>query len=287
MSADYFFRMGKTHTICQDYAIAGSRTYKMDDEVGTFQYAILSDGCSGKPDPNDPGSPYTDFGARFLTRAAQKNLKEVPWLSTLPADRILAEAESMARAASLPQCALDATLLVAVAAEKYARTFQFGDGVVVSRERGTGKLEYKTRKFGDNMPYYLSYTSSFARQCDYKDKAKTVTTIRGFTDENGIWSRRETTTGLEDLKKDAGESIYSREDTDLILLLSDGAESFFDAAGNEVPLETVLTELMNFKNYSNAFVKCRCDWFFKTTCENNGWVHKDDFSMAGIFWEAP
>jgi len=63
MSADYFFRMGKTHTICQDYAIAGSREYKIDAEMGAFQYAILSDGCSGIPNLKAPGSPYTDFGA--------------------------------------------------------------------------------------------------------------------------------------------------------------------------------------------------------------------------------
>lgn len=56
LTPDAFFTIGKTHTVCQDYAHAGFIP-------GTDQaYAIVSDGCSGSPD--------TDFGSRFMVTAA-------------------------------------------------------------------------------------------------------------------------------------------------------------------------------------------------------------------------
>ena len=54
---DSIFKIGKTHTVCQDYAI-----HKQSENVSFKQENIiaLSDGCSGAPD--------TDFGSRFLVK---------------------------------------------------------------------------------------------------------------------------------------------------------------------------------------------------------------------------
>ncbi|MBC8139363.1 MAG: protein phosphatase 2C domain-containing protein, partial [Fibrella sp.] len=53
--SDAAFAIGKTHKVCQDYALTG-------DAHATIPTVWLSDGCSS--------SPHTDIGARLLTHVA-------------------------------------------------------------------------------------------------------------------------------------------------------------------------------------------------------------------------
>ena len=59
MTADAYFAIGRTHDVCQDYALAS------DDVPKTW--ALVSDGCSS--------SPASDIGARLLGRAAAHALE--------------------------------------------------------------------------------------------------------------------------------------------------------------------------------------------------------------------
>ena len=101
MNADHHFWMGKTHNVCEDYAMSGTS--------GGVSYAIVSDGCSSSPD--------TDFGARILARAALKHIYQA-WSLEKYSDSVINTARSGALSLGLPQRALDATLLVAVEWEK-------------------------------------------------------------------------------------------------------------------------------------------------------------------------
>jgi len=254
MTADYIFRMGKTHTICQDYALAG-RTSKC-------QYAILSDGCSGIPNPNQPGSPYTDLGARFLTLSAKKYIDELAD-GFFRKESIITEAAAMARQASLPSDALDATLLaVAIADEsRYGHVFYHGDGVLAFREKN-GDLRYITWKFGNNMPYYLSCTRSFEREQRYLDEAKTVEVTTGNRTQ-GIWTRYQTEKPIETQQH---QIPFDSQRDDIVLLLSDGADSFVNSSGDSLALETVLDEMFAIKSYPGQFIQRRVGRFLSKFC---------------------
>ncbi|MBM3457554.1 MAG: protein phosphatase 2C domain-containing protein, partial [Armatimonadetes bacterium] len=107
MHADAAFRMGCTHSVCQDYAVALRATAAGGPAI------LLADGCSSSPD--------TDVGARLLARATARVLESVATLAprTLPeAQRSGVERAHRAAAdLGLPAGALDATLLVLAAGD--------------------------------------------------------------------------------------------------------------------------------------------------------------------------
>ena len=55
MKIDSAFQIGKTHDICEDFALTGTKN-------SIVPYTIVSDGCSS--------SPLTDVGSRILSFAA-------------------------------------------------------------------------------------------------------------------------------------------------------------------------------------------------------------------------
>ena len=58
MQVDTFSKIGKTHKICEDYILSGTKP---------FPYIIISDGCSS--------SEGTDMGARLLCFLAQQYIR--------------------------------------------------------------------------------------------------------------------------------------------------------------------------------------------------------------------
>jgi hypothetical protein len=272
MSADAYVRMGSTHAICQDYAVAGSREGR--------PFAILSDGCSGTTDKSDPGSPHTDFGARFLVRSA---LRKLPHLFNGDFDSggIVAEAMGMARQAELGRGALDATLLAAVQTPTGGQTFQTGDGVVAARHRD-GSISYCTTSFGENAPYYLSYLLDHNLHRIFHDVAKTATTVRNTFMPGVGWDTPSTYVRELGEYRICQRGYFPATEHDVVLIMSDGAESFFDKAGEVVPLESVLEQVFAIKNVAGEFLTRRCNVFLHKFCAENGWRHADDFSVAGI-----
>lgn len=289
MGADYFFRMGSTHSICQDYALAG--------EADGIHYALLSDGCSGVPIPGQPGSPYTDWGARFLVRAARARLPEIV-REAFPSEAIIHYGASLARAAELPSVCLDATLLVAVTAPNGdVVAYQTGDGVIAARRRD-GSIQYETQKFGNGMPFYLSYTLSPDHLNAYLDPrarggrdlgdAGTVQAIdnqwhpRAERPPATEWAQHALT--RQDLVQ---RVVFPKDEFDVVLLLSDGVESFQTRDQSTVALETVLEELFDFKGFVGQFLVRRCTRFLEKFCVDKGWRHADDFSAAAIYLGTP
>lgn len=279
VETDYYVRMGKTHTICQDYAVAGLS--------GGRPYALLSDGCSGSPVKGDPGSPHTDFGSRFLVRSASYHLGDL-YDGIFPQDKIAIEAYGMVRQTGLPKASLDATLIALVQTGRYFRTYQTGDGVIAARLRD-GKLKYHTIKFGENMPYYLGYTLDEWRRQVFLETAKTATvTTNTFEPGVGWGTPIERVEDLNDQFRLCQTRLFDTVEVEAVLILSDGAESFMKKGTTEdVPLEQVVEQVCAFKNYQGEFVSRRLNAFLDRHCVQEGWVHNDDFSCAGIYVPEP
>ena len=139
-----YFALGKTHTVCQDYA------NNFTSEHGAMILAV-SDGCSSSPD--------TDFGARFIVQAAMTEPNMNP-------KEIVAVANKASNFLCLPASCLDATLLVARALPEgrtpehpygvAVETTIWGDGVLFVRFKD-GKTQLIDVEFEQNTPAYLSY----------------------------------------------------------------------------------------------------------------------------------
>jgi hypothetical protein len=273
MGADYYFRMGSTHSICQDYALAG--------ESNGVAYAILSDGCSGISKPEQPGSPYTDIGARFLVLSSLRNLADIAE-GRHPLTKIMVDADAMRRQASLPSDSLDATLLMAAEKNGIISLAMTGDGVFVTRNR-SGVLEYTRREFENGMPAYLNYQIKTSAQEDYLSKATTYTEYYGTKTESGY---QEADNLLENSSVHSSycRLTFFRKETDLILLFSDGIQSFVDSNTNHpIPVGDVLDVILDLPRMSGQFLTRSCNYFLKKHCVEKGWVHHDDFSCAGIY----
>jgi hypothetical protein len=264
MGADFFFRMGSTHTVCQDYAASG--------ESNGLLYAALSDGCSSSPD--------TDFGARFMVQAFRNF---VDWDRS--AHSIASAAARMAVAAELPERCLDATLLTVTMGVLHAEIWRAGDGLIAWRKRD-GTWFFNQISFGSNAPRYLSYQLSLELERQHREMSPTVTVTTGLLVTGGKWELSTTTSPIAGVPPIECQYI-SRNDCDLAIVFSDGVESFLDATGTPVPVTDILDELLAFKGIQGQFVARRCGRFLKL-CAERGWTHSDDLSVAGIYLgEAP
>lgn len=273
MSADSFFRMGHTHSICQDYCVAGVT------EEGV-SYALLSDGCSDAGGLKSPGAPFTDFGSRFVVRAAHQRVRYISE-GAVPLTEIATEAAAMARVARLPDLALNATLLGAIKApdSDNVLTWMAGDGLILTRLHG-GEVCYTALEYEANMPYYPSYLVDPDKDSQwrkYSGKAVARTGIRNaVTKEWQVYTQ-------ETVPVPGWLQSFSAKDIDLILLFSDGVTSFYNDA--PVDLHAALDQILDFKGgYVGQFLSRRCNSFLTRFCVANNWKHMDDLAVAGLYF---
>lgn len=268
---DSHFNIGSSHIRCEDYA----HSVELPDKVF---FAGLADGCSSSVD--------TDVGARLVVldaiRAAKKGAPYHTKISTVTRDIV--------RGSGLHPTSLDATSLCLTYKEgaRDIRASISGDGVVCARIRGL-EDEWRVLRYtySWNAPGYLNY-------CDYDNKGRLerflscqpTRTREHYYRVQGV--RSPTVHSHVDFTlTTAAECIpFDVDSYDLVVVFSDGIESFRDSRGDEVPYGQVLTNLLNFKNYSGEFVTRRLRRFLKT-CTKAGWTHYDDVSMAAIYVENP
>lgn len=259
MHTDAFFRMGKTHAVCQDYAVAG------ESLSGDLSYAIVADGCSS--------SPRTDFGARFLATAAEVSILK---LDRKPSGyEVIANANSARQVLGLPEQCLDATLMVAIMCGYCLDLCVWGDGdIVIIREDGS--YEWISLEYASGAPRYLSYTLNATRQADYKRKygsTRTETVRTGLDDKSFAFTT----------EKPMCETTYPTHTIKGVLLFSDGLQTFKHKGSNKpVPVKDVLAQVLAFKNLNGAFLQRRLGKFINKFCVKEGWHHDDDFSVAAI-----
>lgn len=285
MNADSAFQIGSAHAVCQDYAVAvaGAAAASGGDGAGAScgPYAVLSDGCSSSPD--------TDTGARLLVKAAERLLRES---GGPPAARLAALHAEAARLAlswaellGLAPQSVDATLLTAHLRGDELIVGCSGDGVVCLQAAG-GALYVYSVSYPAGYPAYPAYAHQAARLRALVDAGrarKEVTRLRADSVEERL--RRAGVSGGDALT----EVFAVRADGyEFAALFSDGVHSFFqtkraDAASRSeaVPFETVLPELVSFKNTRGAFVGRRMNGFLKD-CRLRGWRHADDLALAAL-----
>lgn len=266
MNADAFFTIGKAHKVCQDYARAGIAQGN--------PYAILADGCSSSPD--------TDIGARIMVQVAESCiLQDKAVWSTWAQARTVSAAESM----GVPLESLDATLLTA----RWTPLFNSflvdvaGDGVVAARKRDGSGFDLYIFEYPSGAPYYLSYSLNPSRDARYLQEFGGSMISRRYGEDG-------TVPEIIHARDSRPSFLVSPANHDLLLLMSDGVQSFQKMVGTEtslvpekVPVRNVVTRLLDVKATRGEFIVRRCQRFLGRFCARNGWFHTDDFSVAAIW----
>mgnify|MGYP001564181331 FL=1 len=264
VSTDYTFKIGKTHSVCQDYARSGS--------VNEVDYIILSDGCSTAPD--------TDIGARALVIATENeirfktnNFKD--WEFSIV--RVLDNLKKIGW--SLPIKTFSATLLVGIMKDEWFYGYIFGDGMIAGKQLD-GNILACWREFPSGAPYHPVY--ELEGKEDYLEQFSN--SLIDSTQLIGVETEPCKSSFLID---PCWHMQLPVEEFSSISLFSDGIFSFTDVdrptsgtlSTKKVDFKEVLQEVLAFKNTNGQFVQRRVNRAF-SEYEKKGRFHQDDFSMT-------
>lgn len=256
MHSDAYFVTGKTHPVCQDYALAGNK----DEQP----FGIVSDGCSS--------SPHTDIGSRLLTHAF---VSEIPAFRIVQNETLLVRAITQAAGASvvlgLPLECLDATLLCCSAIPNDDPMIMVvGDGAIACKY-DDGRVVAWRIEYAKSAPEYPSYRLDPKRQARFNNEFGPMKQICQWSTTEGY-----TTTQLTD----DFLPLYRFNMLDhpkVIAVMSDGVGTF-----EGIEWYDVVTSLMDFKSVKGQFVQRRMKRVMKD-CQKRGITPYDDVSMAAIY----
>lgn len=292
MNTDCAFWIGRTHEVCQDYALAATQK--------GFSYVILADGCSSSDD--------TDIGARLLAKSAEHLL---PALTPFPVNSVSSSRgleewiayeewinyhETAIRAAAecaccldLAPCCLDATLMTIKAENGIFLASCWGDGVVALGRRD-GTVDVFAISFAASYPQYPSYlldntrSQQWATQPGNKKRVQrwTLTQAASIKPKEEESDAEESHAAMELYGGTAAEYRF-------VAVFSDGVQSFARTERTETSRTTlpmglaeVLAELLAFKSGQGKFVQRRVQSFRKE-CQKREWHHADDVAV-GVLW---
>lgn len=259
--ADVFFTIGASHQVCEDYALSGR------GPGGAF--VVVSDGCSS--------APQTDVGARLLTHAAAQRLRAT---STLDVRSVVDRAAAVARHLSLPEGALDATLVAAWRTGARLEIAVAGDGVVVAMPRDAREEPVGWRiEDEDQAPGYPAYRGARLEAYCARFGRRWVSLSRGGRDVRR-WPQ----------PVRSAEDLWLRWSLPLsavggLLVASDGLTSF---RRDDEPIEAmaIAAELTAFRTTTGAFLQRRARRFLGRTCKAQGYEHHDDIALGALLPEA-
>lgn len=276
MNADSTFIIGATHSVCQDYAIAGYTAARKTP------YVILSDGCSTSPD--------TDIGARLLVKAAAQTMNDQDEDLSILHESAARLALSWARLISVPPQSVDATLLTAQVRGTELLVSGSGDGVIVV-EKLAGSLDVYSISYLAGYPFYPAYLHQ-------PDRLEALLTNNRASKEIRHFHSTFIDKPFELVSTYISESAtqvfsFNAADYKSVALISDGIHSFFrtdQKAGSKriepVLMPEVVGEIVSFKSWNGSFVQRRVNRFLKE-CRAKGWQHADDLSLAVIHLGGP
>jgi serine/threonine protein phosphatase PrpC len=254
---DYYYTIGVTHHVCEDYATQGDTP---------TPFIVLSDGCSG--------SENSDVGARILTLTTKYIIENAsPWpLDYLSfGQRLISKALGIAEQLQLPSGALDATVMLAFLHQDSIMVYVYGDGCLLFKDHA-GNLGTIEIAFTHNAPYYLTYWYDEQRWQEYaRSEPKPLVLIDSV---NGLSEPKPFQTQLAfclPLKK-----------FKVIAIASDGATRCINTRKSvKLPLYETATNLLAFQSLKDEFVKRH----IKSTLEQyavQGIYPADDLSI-GVF----
>lgn len=282
-NTDSHFVIGRYHIRqnkpCQDHALDCTQ------DSGKVGIAVVSDGCSS--------GRHTDIGARVITCSAIRELNKT-WFSPhdhrTPQFMAGAIIDSMIHSKSVLALDTDdmlATCGYALMDERGGLIHLLGDGCVAIKYTD-GAIHCTTLDWQYNTPFYLVYDIS-SDQVDFKnihlshengEKAMKITDLLIFPD-GGMYDIDERFMNLTDAIKGYTRYPKDPQTIECIAIFSDGVQDFQKGESERIPVEKVVYEMMNFKNYIGEFVKRRISAQLKAFAKED--IHPgDDFSMAVI-----
>jgi hypothetical protein len=271
MNTDEHFLIGKSHEVCEDYALS----YK-DKERAIL---VLSDGCSSSDD--------TDVGARILCHNAMRTLRQTGYNITSYGD--LKEEVIDLSIQTIDSMGLDITCLNATLLTVYNSTdsdfidvYIYGDGVLITKYIGDDNIYIQQAEFTTNAPYYPIYAfdKAIADDISMHKEYKRV-----YGQENSLsWSQF----GLDDPLQPFDYPTYCiihKKNLEWLAIASDGLTSFINEdhtsenVGERIDLTTIVKDLLDFKGIKGKFVKRRLKRYLKDM--NKKQIRNfDDVSLA-------
>lgn len=266
INIDSFFTIGKTHQICQDYAISFN---------DPFPCVILADGCSS--------SKYSEIGSHLLVHAAKDFLNHFDPYEFTPeylGTCVIHNCNTIRKSIGLNVSCLDSTLIIAFVYDNRFYVYLYGDGYVISVLKDNSICYHKIN-FSASMPYYLSYEVDIERQKNF-NYVRQEKTYETWVKEGSIIKKLDVTIGIQDDKY-----LYTGWPIDNckhILIASDGIGSFIDKENNPVDLFSVIEDCTDFKTTPGEFIKRRMNSKkgVLNTYKEKGIVHFDDLSIGGF-----
>ena len=285
MNSDAAYYIGKTHKVCQDYAIAKNNLseYKI----------ILSDGCSG--------SIQTDMGSRIICETI-KNYLELCTINNIKL--FFNNINIIYQMMDLPKECLDATLLFSFVKNNLIKIKAYGDGIIILKNRNNN-THIISIEFSNSYPFYLNYLNGnnerYDKWASMQNNHKIINTFT-ISSDNEIIDTKEyiikndtkiaNPNYIISTNKQEDEIIVDKNIYKWVSLSSDGLHSFYKTIFNDtsiisekIALQDIIYNLFDFKNFNGAFVQRRLKKFITITCKNNNWYHNDDISIATIYCE--
>ena len=246
ITTDHFLKMGKDHSICEDYIISGT---------DPFPYVILADGCSTGVD--------TDVGARLLCYLAKKYITRLHYTDL--GYSVINSAEILVDILGINPMCLHSTLLIACLVDNSIHVYVYGDGDVLAQSK-SGSLTVVSVSFTNNAPYYLSYWNNEQSKETYKSWNVDKIVTNSSTNTSEIWAY-DTPTMFS----------FSLDEYESVMIASDGIETFANLS-----VDNVAKDMLDFKSTKNRFVLRRARKVLREY-EKQGITHYDDLSIGGFY----
>jgi hypothetical protein len=285
--SDSFFQIGKSHRICEDFAMHG-QIPMISNESSDFSYAIVCDGCSSSCESNGIRMPLnTDTGSRLVALSARRSLFD--WLymkdfSKRPLEDFILEGLLRQKdALMIPSSVFDSTLMIAYANNKtgHSTVMVWGDGIVVSEDpvgvKTITKIEYST-----GAPFYLSYKMKHLMMLEYFRQFGVG--FKSVFQKIGEEHQEIFIPVFEDRESLFHKPFVIDGFFNKITLMSDGVCQFGPKIGDFADTFKMAEELTQFPIISPSFVQRQFNIINrKMRLENTS--HFDDLAMASIIKE--
>lgn len=268
---DSIFKIGKAHSVCQDYAVHCNTELYGD----SYELIAISDGCSSSPD--------TDIGSRILVKRGILD----GWWPRRDVSVFMETCKDVINSLyDLDYSCLDATLLLAnVKLNNKLRVKAYGDGVFSYRLKDD-TIKIVKIEFANNAPYYLSYEISPERKKNYLEIFGGKKTITVYTVTFGNTDVEYT----EVAYNEKTEFEFDISTLKSFFLFSDGVETFHQVIKTEtskftkdIPVVDSVLEIMNCPTFG-PFLEKKYTKLYEQHAKQ-GIFHSDDLSVAAFLFQ--